>query len=1309
MAGKLTIRRIGVLLPALSLMVLLLLGIVTVWCSLCGLPPSLIRWVEDKAATEGVYLKIGNLRLDPLSGLGLKADQVCLYPTADKATPWAQLGRVQANLNLSRLFLGKITLGSVSLKRGHISIPLEEAPGINLNIRDIAIQAAFRGNNHVIIRSGTLCAEGITVNLSGHLQLPSREEKTSTPFSLEELVTPWQHELAEFHSYTRAQHWVAGEYPQIRFHFEAEGNKLSATCKAAFPRFDTQQFHFRDATLDLSYQDNTVIINSLAFRTKDPHAQVSLQGGYDLEKRDLSINLRSTAALTRMIHAIAGEATPPLLLKFSHPDQQPPEIRLQGTLSFEKNWTLNSASLRGQIQQEDLLFGSTPINHLHLSFFYDNGNFNIDHAILKLPDGEISASASARDGIGRAQLQLDLTPEQMLQLISEFTESEIQLPEQLSLDGKLQALLNTELTAPSLVPGQQDWNNFVPSLRQLNLQLSIPGLSYQNGEARNVTLSLALDEIKQRDNLLPEAIGQLQLQCSIGSLKSEEPDCSVQNLSTAFLLKDISIPEKLDDSTYHIARARGHLEINQANSQHTSIRQLRLELEEAVNLNPLAPLTESFETVQTNLDIAEFQQGQCPLKPVSAVLHADGRQDTGTLSFSIGNGESCNRGQLTVDWNQPELIQLRDLFLHVLPSEFDPLLRDVGIELKDILLPHQMTLRGALTWNTRLQQLQSGLFHLEIPELIRTPHRIPAHVGKKHALQLVTDAQLSTSPQGDLLYKADLTLTHEQGTLSGTVDGNLSTDVRFTGSCTLPLATLDELIDQKDAHSIMRDFRQTERSRTNISQIDTTVNYSNGISVNSRCDVRLEQTEYLLSAIEDKKDTRGNLTGQEFLRSDLGNNPYTLVKEATCEVVVQVLDGVQDASGFPIPNEATININRPKLLYDNSPWFSRQGFKTGKKETILSGEQINIDIEHSYVELKNVEGTIYPAYSLGMFYDELYHYLEDLVLPSPATISTNHCLFPIYNDCKRPMSGVIRVLAPGDSGFRFLGTTIPLRDFSGFINLTDHDVYLDRMNALSWGGVLNASVNIHIADKRTGFDGYACAQNMNLKQIAASYGATLSPALCNGEIRFQTPTPEINDLRAYGKLEVKNGDLLELSLFQPVGELITDLPSHFTTLEAKVSENEHKEPGLFSRSITKLFATMGKAFNQIGSKVDSTASRIPLANHFLRYDLQSAYTLFTISNGHLYTSNMKAKGYNLNVGMKLDIDLETLDLRGNLWPKVSSIPTLVAAPLTFLSNFMIDIVLYGKVNDIQWKLSLDRQIKTPKPRTSQQQTLPQSR
>jgi hypothetical protein len=65
--------------------------------------------------------------------------------------------------------------------------------------------------------------------------------------------------------------------------------------------------------------------------------------------------------------------------------------------------------------------------------------------------------------------------------------------------------------------------------------------------------------------------------------------------------------------------------------------------------------------------------------------------------------------------------------------------------------------------------------------------------------------------------------------------------------------------------------------------------------------------------------------------------------------------------------------------------------------------------------------------------------------------------------------------------------------------------------------------------------------------------------------------------------------------------------------------------------------------------------------------------------------------------MNVDVDLDTTELDGKLWPRMSSLPTLLLSPETFLSDFMIDINVYGKIDKLKWKVGLDKRLQSDAP------------
>lgn len=689
-----------------------------------------------------------------------------------------------------------------------------------------------------------------------------------------------------------------------------------------------------------------------------------------------------------------------------------------------------------------------------------------------------------------------------------------------------------------------------------------------------------------------------------------------------------------------------------------------------------------------NLDWVRIMQDISAETSLQELVHANGAsatdiqlsiQEQATDTSRIKLSGFCGKEKLdltaTVDIQQGKLLLINNLAAQLPLSAITPFFG--GEPLAEIKMPEILSLKGDALFNLSENRLSKAHYNISIPELKRVCNNIAAYKGREIPLAVQINGDFSTQDDGSMKYMADVELGHGDDALKVRISGNPLKDCHITGSNTIPVDIVNALIDNASAHWVMRDFRCTPgKTRNIITNIDATIRYDDGVNALVNCDAELHNLEFILGALRDEYDAQGKETGKEHLRTDLSPNPYTLVRKGTCHVEVIVQVNCKDAKGKPLPERIRINLTRPHLVYDNTPWLKRMGFKKGPETSIISGEAVRFNIEDLTITLHNLKGKCYPAYSIGMYYAPIQHFMEDIILRDPVTVETEYCCFPLSSRCKVPMKGLIKAVGTTGTGFRFLGTTIPFTNFSGFINISDKDVYLDRMNAQCWGGVMNANLRIGFSGKHTTLDGLVKADNLNLKDIVASYGGKFTPALCSGAIRFQAAKPELDELRAYGELKLKDGDLMQIGLFRPIAEFITDLPSFLVKLKDKISTKAKTEEVQFESNTSR----------PVMDFVQNYTYKVPFANHFLRYGIDSAHAEFDIQNGHLTTRNMKAEGYNLEIGADLDINLHELTLQGDMWPQIASIPTILTAPITLLSNFLIDIKLHGDVLSPQWKV-----------------------
>ena len=1393
MAGKITIRRVGSMVPTVCLLLFLTCCVGLAWLSTRGLPDFAVRFLERKAAEQGVYLKIDELRLDPMHGVAVCAKDLHFYTDAEHSDELGNVRDLAAGLSLRKMLAGELRASFMRVSGVTLTLPVTDPVIAELPVQIESVELDMNQGDVLRVANGRLNVMGVPVKLTGSLDpaaLPENEAPQSTdqtrvssPPNLAETIERYQGVINRIYSTIHDQKWKSDEVPSLNVHVDWLEEPRVAL-QANVPSYDVGPFHFRDAVADLSYDKQGITINSLQFRTVDPEASASLRGAYDLRERHLAFNVHSTAALVRMLHHVGSQKTRAFLEKFRHPDNDPPDVRLSGDVVFEEDFTLRSAQLRGHVLQKNLMVGETKVDELELSFFYDNGDFNIDKLELRFPEGSLQALASAKNRKGQAQLAADLPIQKMLTLVNELSPVPVELPEGLELGERVQLQLQAQLDAPSFKPGQNTWQDFVPSFHMLGAWLSTDKLTYVGYHLDKPRLQVRLAKIRQKASYLPEAIQQVELALeaasadlplsgggqpvhiaaphlttNLGTLSFNEDgwpnsaesaalsaaaesvtyasdrtteEAGVQRTGDedAVRLAQDSVEGNADEKeetttadeatdsghdggysvlsprlelevmraklpsfhapeTLSIEEARVRLKTGRVQAKDVQVESAELLVDELRQITPIGELSRLFSAGRLQAGFNEVKYGERDMGKIS--LSAELSEYTsGHVALQIAGSEDGDPGLLSArpDWSVLRQITLKDVQMQVPAELLEMMLNIAGVQVNEVEVPDLVRVNGKLRLTPGMQ-VQDAELHAEIPKLVRTPQHIVAFRGKRIPVSLAADVTARrTHDSKDLLYDVHLNARHATGDFVGQITGSTVGELKVTGHNAIRPDIVDQLIDNKRAHSIIRDFRFTGASKAAISDISVLVNYANGVQVDSFCRVDLRNTEYQMSGILEQGD------GTERVCTDLPL-PFVLVNRATCGVSAHVRIGCKTPKGTPMPDETVVTITDPMLLYNNAPWLRCNKWDAGTRETKLSGSAVVIDVEHSFLELRNVGGIVYPAYSLGMFYPELYGFLEDVVLPHPAEVRTNLCVFPIYSDCVRPMSGVISVQAAKNAGFRFIGTTIPLDGFSGFISLSDDAVLLDRMNALSWEGVINAMVSIGIKDSKTSFDGMVRASCMNMKKIAKAYGSKQSAALCSGEIRFRSPDADLDHLNAYGRVDIEDGDLMSLSLFRPVGELITDLPKHLQHLEkqARGDKSDDSSPGFFMSLFSRVFRSLGKLVGRTGGRITNTASNIPGMNHLISYDLKEAHADFQIANGHIFTNNMKAIGSNLNVRLNADIDLDTLHVRGDLWPKISSLPTVLLSPVTVLSDFMMDIELYGPLEDIKWRVALGKSLK----------------
>ncbi|MBR7109467.1 MAG: hypothetical protein IKC90_05465, partial [Akkermansia sp.] len=321
MSKKLAIKRVGSFLPTLCLLVFLLFCITATWLSTAGLPRPVIDKIEQAVAAEGVPIKIEKITLNIFRRAGVVAENIKIFAAPEDTTPIVTADSLSASFAPLKLFVGEIEPKTLILENGKVALPISDTQDYHeLAATNINISAAFH-KQFVTVNASELKLQGIPIYLKGAFNIEELMTGESAEEEQEKLVIPAiiktiQSIVDRTYHQIEEQHWAPNEYPELHLNIVA-GKDIKLQVQANAPKYDIDQFCFRDAKIDFDYEGDRFIINNLEFKTISPDSHVQLKGGYELETRKLTLTLESDAALLEMAKALSEGETLKWLNKFS--------------------------------------------------------------------------------------------------------------------------------------------------------------------------------------------------------------------------------------------------------------------------------------------------------------------------------------------------------------------------------------------------------------------------------------------------------------------------------------------------------------------------------------------------------------------------------------------------------------------------------------------------------------------------------------------------------------------------------------------------------------------------------------------------------------------------------------------------------------------------------------------------------------------------------------------------------------------------------------------------------------------------------
>ncbi len=1313
MASKLTIRRVGVLLPTLSLVVLLVILLLFTWLGIVGIPAFALRELEEYASEQGIHLKVKKVTLDYTQGLGLRLKELSVYATeAQDGEALIYLPEAEISLELRALLEGTIDPQYVRLHDAVVSIPLEENEEEYFQIRSINVTAHQPATDVMRLSEASVDLDGISVKLIGLINLnelgisvaqQSRPARTPSPkpFNLENELRKLSPYALETKRWIESQQWQADSYPHIELDFQI-GSRSQCSIHAVAPRIGHKNYRFKHAVLDLFLDDETIKLNKFVARSNAPQGKISLQGEYRFTQHALSFLIETDLPAIYFASELLDSQDVALLSGLPTLERASNIFKLKGNIHLSEENSVNALFLSGHIEQEHISLSSTRIDKLTLSFFYDNSSFTVDQFKVELPRGEISAQAYLKSGYGKTKLKMDLPSEDLISLLKGFPALGVneESLNAIKLKGNLRLDLDADISTPDFVPGKSPLIDFMPDLRDTELTISIPQFSYTSDsyliEAMNPRMELKLKGLNGVRGERPDLIKNAQISLSADQLRQSkgEQELRIETLLSEIVTEELNWKKDTSLDELFIEKSSLFCYAKQFDTTDVKASEININLRDAMKIRPLAPDMKYAQSGSLDFTTSKLSVHGRQAESIDITLQLpDANKLTGDIAiiWNESKKEQLSLSLLWEDWKKLEIYDAScqlsaELASRELPEGFS---EEYGLSLLGDISLHDSTLRFDTTdWN---YQLLSGNIGLDINKLQRRPVDVLALREKSETVNLSTQLRFERDMEGNYAYDvSELTLQHHSGALEMQVQGNTAGYLQVQGSNNIRLQHLNVLIGSYDAHTIIRDFKLDSKSLFTLTNIEALINYERGLVIEASVDAHLKNLGFAIGAIVEEKNAKGKPTGKEKLDKSRRPDPFTYAHDVTAHVDVFVNHKARDSANQAIPDKQLISILSPRIIYNNKPWMRANKIAGPARESKLTGDKVDIDIINDNVQIEGIGGYIYPAYAIGMFYSPLYEYLDGLQLAQPVTMKASKSEFPIVKDYTRPMHSTIEIHTPESGIYHFVGIDIPVSKFSGFVNISDDYVDLKHFNSYTWQGVANLDLRIGISGKTSSLDGYIRAVNMDLASISKSFEAELSPALCYADFRFRSKSTKLNDLEGYGQLKLRDGKLLELGIFAPIAELITDLPDYTSRYRDKLKAGD---PTVMQNMVNGVFSGVGIAVREAGDVLDETTGKVPGINYLFKYGLRDADADFTVKDGFMFTENLVAKGSNLTVPLYGSLNLDSLNVRARLWPDLGSILNVALSPITRISEHIIDIELYGKINDLKWRLDAESPFK----------------
>lgn len=244
------------------------------------------------------------------------------------------------------------------------------------------------------------------------------------------------------------------------------------------------------------------------------------------------------------------------------------------------------------------------------------------------------------------------------------------------------------------------------------------------------------------------------------------------------------------------------------------------------------------------------------------------------------------------------------------------------------------------------------------------------------------------------------------------------------------------------------------------------------------------------------------------------------------------------SSGFVI-NPEKIEFTSIRTQLDDREEEARLRFGGAASEPILT-DRIQIDLKTRVTYISNLRGTFWPTPVVRAFAPKTAaHLLKNYRFHQPPSLTLTGA-FTGYKDRPEDTHFLIALRTSGETGYPFLGKTLPVKDLRADITMKGLDLKIERLAFASLKGMAAGKVNVQIKPKLgTTYQGDIRWDQISFPELSKVYKFDeVEQGTLVGRIQFSGTGGNIKKFNAKGGLELKKGNLVALPVLGPLSPLM---------------------------------------------------------------------------------------------------------------------------------------------------------------------------